>query len=158
MKYSLFKAGNKSSRHREALSSRGMTLMEILVVLVILGVIAGLAIPSFARQMEVSRAEEARVNLGVIHMGQRVFRANSAADRYWTGGNNIDITAATNAVNTALGTDIIGSFYPRVTITTSNADTQYTATMARAAGATVNWSFTIDENGLITCAGSGCPF
>jgi prepilin-type N-terminal cleavage/methylation domain-containing protein len=47
-------------------SKKGFTLLEILIVLVILGVIAGLAIPAYTASVEKSRSQEALQALGAI--------------------------------------------------------------------------------------------
>lgn len=47
-------------------NNKGFTLLEILIVLIILGVIAGLAIPAFSNQIEKGRAQEAVTNLALI--------------------------------------------------------------------------------------------
>lgn len=131
---------------------RGMTLMEILIVLLILGIVAGLAVPSFTRAMEGSRMNEAKVNLGILHMAQKIYRINNGT--YWNGGT-VNISSPTNALNTALGTEISAMYYPSVTVT-GNATT-YSATNARATGAAVDWTFGVTQTGQVTCAGTGCP-
>ncbi len=130
-----------------------MTLMEVLIVLIIVAIIAGLAVPSFMRMMEETRSNEARVNLGIIDMGQRIFRANNNG-AYWSGNN---LTAA--AVNAGLNTDLTTNLYPTITITANNGAVPpvYSASLARAAGAPVNWTFSVDQTHTITCAGTNCP-
>ena len=53
------------------MSRKGFTLGEILTVLVILGVVAGLAVPMYGSMMESARANEAKASLGVILMGEK---------------------------------------------------------------------------------------
>lgn len=47
-------------------NKKGFTLLEILIVLVILGVVAGLMFPVLAAQVERSRAQEAYTALGTV--------------------------------------------------------------------------------------------
>lgn len=53
--------------HRTSLNSRrGFTLLEVLIVIIILGVIAGIAVPIYSIQVEKARAQEAIQMLGAI--------------------------------------------------------------------------------------------
>ena len=47
-------------------NKKGFTLLEILIVLIILGVIAGIAIPAFQNQIEKGKAQEAYRNISMI--------------------------------------------------------------------------------------------
>lgn len=81
----------------------GFTLIEILITIVVLSVIAGLAVPNYFSTVEQARSNEARVNLQIIRMGQKVYALNNGA--YWNPGANPTV----NAVNAALNTDITGT-------------------------------------------------
>lgn len=48
------------------LNHKGFTLLEILIVLIILGVIAGIAVPAFQGQIEKGRAQEAYRNIAMV--------------------------------------------------------------------------------------------
>ena len=60
----------------------GFTLIELLVVIIIVGVLAAIALPSFLNQIGKARGSEARSNLGTINRAQQAYRLenNEMAD------------------------------------------------------------------------------
>ncbi len=104
-------------------AKKGFTLMEIMVALAIISVMAGLAIPGYFKTVEVGRSNEARTNLSVIHMGQKVYFLNNG-NTYWNPGGT---TVA--AANTALNVDMTSQNYA-LTNVTGNA-LGYTAAFTR---------------------------
>ena len=55
---------------------RGFTLIEILIVIVIIGILATIALPNFTRFVERAKADQAITYLRVIRTGERVYFAN----------------------------------------------------------------------------------
>ena len=55
------------------INSKGFTLTEILIVVVILGIMAGIAIPRFFPQAEKGRVSEAIGILGAIRQGEEAY-------------------------------------------------------------------------------------
>jgi prepilin-type N-terminal cleavage/methylation domain-containing protein len=53
----------------------GFTLMELLVVVVIMGIIAAFASPSYTRAIQRARAKDAINNLTAIHAAQLIYRS-----------------------------------------------------------------------------------
>lgn len=53
----------------------GFTLMEMIVVVVIIGIIAGFAIPNYNKVIYRSRYRNARLNLITIHSGLQIYKA-----------------------------------------------------------------------------------
>ncbi|MEW6413252.1 MAG: prepilin-type N-terminal cleavage/methylation domain-containing protein [Candidatus Zixiibacteriota bacterium] len=63
------------------LSNRGFSLIELLIVLVIIAIIAGLAIPRYMSSTVKAKQVEAKELLHQIYLMERSFRQNY--DRYW---------------------------------------------------------------------------
>ncbi len=59
-------------------SVRGFTLMELMVVTVVVGVLAAIAIPGYQSFMMKSRREDARTTLTMMVQAQERFRSNNA--------------------------------------------------------------------------------
>lgn len=99
------------------------TLTEILVAIVILGVMAGLAIPNFGRTMRQAESNEARANLNVIFMAQRIFFLNNNACWPLGGGAVTMATSADNvnltAINTGLSTEMTTARYRLIVTSTA---------------------------------------
>ena len=124
----------------------GFTLIEVLAVVVIVGVLAGLAIPSYFNTVEEARANEARVNLQIIRAGQKVFALNDANKNYWNPGTN----PAVATINSTLNVDITTQFYDVTSITADNAATPKTFTATATRNATQGGNgrtITINEDG-----------
>lgn len=59
---------------------KGFTLLELIIVIVIVGVLAGIAFPQFFRVVENSRVAEARIAVGAIRQGiERCYLMNSGS-------------------------------------------------------------------------------
>jgi len=78
---------------------RGFTLPELLIVVMIIGTLATMAIPTFRRMMERSRQAEAKANLGNLFTVEAAFYTeygvygnNLAAMGFEVDGNNANMT------------------------------------------------------------------
>ena len=104
---------------------KGFTLAEILVVVVVIGVVASLAVPSYFSTVEQSRSNEARTNLSIIHMGEKIYQLNNGV--FW----DPPIKPPTvGTINTGLGVDISATYYTTFTFSNVTATT-YTVTLTR---------------------------
>jgi prepilin-type N-terminal cleavage/methylation domain-containing protein len=101
---------------------RGFTLVEVMVVIVILGVMAALAVPSYRSTVEVARGNEAKTNLNIIHMGEKLYYLNNGS--YWGPG-----ATTVAAVNSGLNVDMSAVYYTTVSVT--GAAGNYTARFTR---------------------------
>jgi type IV pilus assembly protein PilE len=66
----------------------GITLIELLVVIVIVGILAAIAIPTYNGYMERARRADAKVALEQLRAAQEMFRAERG--RYANDGNDVN--------------------------------------------------------------------
>ena len=72
---------NTTRSKRPRLSNRGFSLVELLIVLAIIAIIAGLAIPRYMSSTVKAKQAEVQQLLHQIYLMERTFRQNH--DRYW---------------------------------------------------------------------------
>ena len=79
----------KQNKQKRKLSSKGFTLLELLVVVLIIGILAGIALPQYEKSVERSRAAEAQTILKAMFTAQQecVLRTGDwnqcSMDNFW---------------------------------------------------------------------------
>ncbi|MDN3920560.1 type IV pilin protein [Roseateles violae] len=68
-----------ASHYRRALKCRGFTLAELLLVLVIIGVLLGVALPTYQRHVMKSRRSDAITSLSTVVQAQERWRSNNGS-------------------------------------------------------------------------------
>jgi len=92
------------------MDQRGFTLIEVLIVVIIIGILASIGVPQFAASIEKAKGGEARVGLGHIQTGEKIYFAEkefytrnladldiNLTQKYWS----FSITAPTPTTFTA---------------------------------------------------------
>lgn len=136
------------------LERAGFTLTELIIALVIVGILAGIALPKFGRIMERSRQAEAITILGAMRGAQiRYYTDNN--NSYTSNTANLDIELPDNNGDNAQGD---GEFFD-YTIPSPQNDSQ----VARAArngisqtGGSAGYRLRINRNGVISCDFGTC--
>ena len=126
-------------------NSKGFTLIELMIVVVIIGILAALAIPRFMRSTTKAKMSEARQLLKQVYTMQRAFRQEN--NTYTLNGATAS-AAAPNAF-AAIGVEVGASArYSYAMVAAVNTFT-CTATADLDDDATVD-TWTIDQNGTLT--------
>jgi len=143
-------------------TSRGFTLLELLVVVIIIGVLASLAIPRFIKTTEQARTAEAKQWLGQIRSSE--IRYNLENGVYTTNLALLDIDDPNAAAqNPAYYTYTITVAPTGGTVTgcTGDISNEFTVTATRVSnrnrpgpppGVTANYTINLSEDGNI-CGG-----
>ncbi|WP_373543307.1 type IV pilin-like G/H family protein [Chamaesiphon sp.] len=100
----------------------GFTLVELLVVIIILGILAGIALPSFLSQSAKAKQAEAKHNIGLVNRVQTAYRAENS-----TFATSFDILATgtmfgTNTYNSINYTYNLDATQDTSKITVTNQD------------------------------------
>jgi type IV pilus assembly protein PilA len=95
--------------------NEGFTLIELLVVIIIVGVLAAIALPSFLNQIGKARGSEAKSNLGTINRSQQAYR--------------LEQNQFANAL-TSLDAKVTGKFYTYTVAGAANTATAVTTPVA----------------------------
>lgn len=123
------------------MTRKGFTLLEVLIVVIIIGILASIAMPQYLKTLEKARASEAMTNIGSIRV---------ALDRYYY-ENDFDLSGATLlTLDIDNPNDMTVKLYSYAIsgISGAGAERAYTITATRTAGGdTYNvWWVQTDNN------------
>ena len=127
---------------------KGFTLIELMIVVVIIGILAALAIPRFMTATTKSKQSECKGILKQIYTMERTYRQQN--NTYW-GQGTVANAGAWNAF-APIGVEVMGSAIYTYTITTANATTLLvTATCGVLDDDATVDTWTINDQGLLIC-------
>ncbi len=124
-------------------SNRGFTLIELMIVVVIIGILAGLAIPKFMISTYKARQGECQGMLKQMYTMQRTYRMQNGD--YW--GAGVVASAAAPSTMAAIGVQIPTTALYTYTITTAAVPDLLITAVGQLDDDAVLDTWTIDENG-----------
>jgi prepilin-type N-terminal cleavage/methylation domain-containing protein len=128
------------SFHRTAHARRGMSLVELAIVAVIIGILASMGIPSFHRALEQSRADLAAANLWSVWSAQRL---------YWLDHRTYAPDLATLESEGLLDHSVSAQSFYVVDVAAAD-DNTFLTTATRVSNARWNGTLSIDQNGSVS--------
>jgi prepilin-type N-terminal cleavage/methylation domain-containing protein len=128
-------------------NSKGFTLIELMIVVVIIGILAALAIPRFMRSTTKSKQSEAKQLLKQIYTMERAYRQEFNV----YGCLGVTADSAAQAALAVIGVDVMANarYAYALTATASGFDATATATGLDDDGTNDVW--VIDETGNLRC-------
>jgi len=97
---------------------KGLTLIEIIVVVLVIGILAALSLPGFDKTKERTLDKEAQASLSLIQAAERIYKMEA------------------------------GFYYPPTTNTSNIADINTHLKVSLPTAGTLNWSYSIDDSAL----------
>jgi type IV pilus assembly protein PilE len=138
-------------KSRKRLRQKGFTLIELMIVVVIIGILAAMAIPRFMRASVKTKQTEARLILKQIYTMERAYRQEK--DCYYPGDGSA-VVAQPGGVIAPLNVEIMPAVYYSYSVT--GDATSFTATAGSKSTTGLDDDpaldvWTIDQNGTLTC-------
>lgn len=122
---------------------RGTSLIEVILVMTIISILISMAVPSFHRALEQSRADLAGANLRAIWSAERAYWLE-----YRTYATDLSSLQTLGLIDPAI---ISSQTFYSYQITSAGASA-FTASATRTASTRWNGEFGIDETGVLTGA------
>jgi type IV pilus assembly protein PilA len=93
------------NRFRKQKNQKGFTMIELMVVVVIVGILAAIAIPIYGKYIKNARMTEATGRIGEIITAEKAYAIEHDGDYTTTSQGIVDLSSTENFDYTVAGTD-----------------------------------------------------
>lgn len=131
------------------MNHKAFTLIELLIVIIIIGILASIALPNFAGMKEKALDKEAIANLKLIQGAQKIYRMETGSYYDSGGSNNTNIN---QNLKLSLPAGVNSSWLY------ATASSSGCSIATRNDGVGRHWRIFITEEEPVSCmSGCGCP-
>ena len=136
------------------LKKKSFTIIEIIIVIIIIGILAALALPGFGVTKERTLDKEAKANLLLVQAAEKIYKMEQSV--YYPAATATNVIGDINSyLKLSLPANQVNWTY-RLDNTVV-ASEKGTATRVSAGGRTWTILFPSGSSDIPTCAGTGCP-
>jgi type IV pilus assembly protein PilE len=131
--------------HEMKRENKGVTLIELVTVIVLLGILVAVAVPAYNNVLEESHETEAKNILSLLHMGEKIFFLTNKT--YFAPRASLSVGSSPADINTALKTEVNSPQFYNVTFHGVTAST-YCIQASRDGGGTTYRINQTDTDGV----------
>ncbi|MDD5355544.1 MAG: prepilin-type N-terminal cleavage/methylation domain-containing protein [Candidatus Omnitrophica bacterium] len=132
-------------------TKKAFTLLELIVVVVIIGILAGIMVPSYTRARERAIDKQAKSILSLLRSAERNYKMETGV--YYPAGTS---TTSLSDINSNLNLDLVDDGNWDYTVAAWNSGATFIAALYRNKGGYIR-TWTITSNTVnATCSGT-CP-